>query len=238
MSRDTRAMRRPPAKIEPGVALQLRIRYEQGATSLELASELDVHENAIKKAIRSAGGQIRNRIDAMRLARAGKPRSEEHCQRISASRKSAAMTVEGRKHLLAISKMGADAIRLTAEEREARNRARLRAKNLLHRALQVTGQRKSKSTQELLGYDWRQLRAHLELQFEVGMSWESPGSFHIDHKVPVVQFLKRGIFDPRVINALCNLQVMRPEENLRKSSSYDESRWDVDIRAIKEAAGA
>lgn len=235
MKPDNRKVRRSPAKIPPSLASDLRLRYERGETTLKLASELDVHPRAVTRAIISAGGEVRNRIDAMRIAITAAPRSAKHSERISSARKAAAQSESGRAHLLAISKVGADAIRLEDAERKARNAARLRVKNLLHRALKVTGKGKSSSTRNLLGYDWRDLRRHIESQFGAGMSWGNPGSFHIDHRVPVVQFLKRGVSEPRLINALANLQVLSPSENLAKSSRYDESLWYKDLAAIQES---
>lgn len=53
------------------------------------------------------------------------------------------------------------------------------------------------------------------------MSWSSRGSFEIDHKIPMAHFFNNGIFDPAVINALDNLQVLTPQENKSKSDRLD-----------------
>lgn len=70
---------------------------------------------------------------------------------------------------------------------------------------------------ELLGYSASQLRERLESQFKEGMSWDNWGEWHIDHIKPVAQFKREGITDPKIINALSNLQPLWAEENLKKS---------------------
>ncbi|AVH85447.1 hypothetical protein Rostov1_00057 [Vibrio phage Rostov-1] len=49
------------------------------------------------------------------------------------------------------------------------------------------------------------------------MSWDNWGEWHIDHIKPVAQFKREGITDPKIINALSNLQPLWAEENLKKS---------------------
>ncbi len=44
---------------------------------------------------------------------------------------------------------------------------------------------KSKRSLEYLGCTTETLRNHLEEQFEVGMSWENHGEWHIDHIIPI-----------------------------------------------------
>lgn len=82
--------------------------------------------------------------------------------------------------------------------------------------------RKDRRTEALIGYTKEELRAHIEAQFRPGMSWTRRHSFHIDHRKPVAAFLREGITDPAVINALSNLQVLTPAENRAKSDRYQE----------------
>jgi NUMOD3 motif len=111
----------------------------------------------------------------------------------------------------------------TKEEYQAIARARSACKRMLRRVLVMTRIRKDRSTETLLGYDKHELRAHLEAQFRPGMSWAARESFHIDHIRPVADFLRNGITCPSIINALSNLQVLTPEENRKKSDSYEGS---------------
>lgn len=73
------------------------------------------------------------------------------------------------------------------------------------------------ATERALGYTSRELRAHIESQFQPGMSWSARGSFHIDHRTPVAEFFRRGVYDPVVINALSNLQPLTPAQNRKKA---------------------
>jgi len=100
-------------------------------------------------------------------------------------------------------------------------KARSKCKNLLRRVLQLTGTKKATKTYEALGYTEKELLAHISSQFKEGMSWESRESFHIDHIIPITWYLKNGVTDPKVINALSNLQPLYPDENRKKSDKYE-----------------
>jgi len=80
---------------------------------------------------------------------------------------------------------------------------------------------KNGSTTELLGYTPQELKAHLESRFENDMTWNNRGAWHIDHIKPIAQFIKEGIIDPSIINALDNLQPLWAIDNLSKGSKYD-----------------
>ena len=99
-------------------------------------------------------------------------------------------------------------------------KARNKCKNLLRRVLQLTGRKKVTKTYDALGYTEKELLAHVSGQFKDGMSWESRESFHIDHIIPISWYVKNGITDPKVINALSNLQPLYPSENRAKSDKY------------------
>ena len=102
---------------------------------------------------------------------------------------------------------------LTRDEIIARRLSRDACKRMLRRVLTMARVRKDLPTERMLGYSKLELRAHLEGQFRPGMSWSSRDSFHIDHIIPIAHYFKLGIFDPAVINALSNLQVLTPAEN-------------------------
>lgn len=72
--------------------------------------------------------------------------------------------------------------------------------------------------QPSLGYSGYELMAHLERQFDRGMSWDNRGDWHIDHIIPISQYLAEGVTDPAVINRLSNLRPVWAKENLRKGA--------------------
>lgn len=72
------------------------------------------------------------------------------------------------------------------------------------------------------GYTCNELRKHIESQFKEGMSWNNRSEWHIDHIKPISLFLKDGETDPKVINALSNLQPLWALENQSKSCKYEE----------------
>jgi hypothetical protein len=93
-------------------------------------------------------------------------------------------------------------------------------RRMLHRALGVSGQKKYKRTQDYLPYTYSQLVERLESQFQPGMSWENYGEWHIDHKAPLAYFIKTGIIEPAIINALDNLQPLWKKDNMEKGHKY------------------
>ena len=99
-------------------------------------------------------------------------------------------------------------------------KARNKCKSLLRRILNLTGRKKVTKTYDALGYTEKELISHIEKTFKVGMSWDVRESFHIDHIIPVAWFIRNGITDPKVINALDNLQALYPDENRKKSDSF------------------
>ena len=78
------------------------------------------------------------------------------------------------------------------------------------------GSKKPGSTIELLGCSPEQLKAHLEKQFQPGMSWANYGLWHIDHKKPFARATDEK--SVREIAHYTNLQPLWAEENLRKGS--------------------
>lgn len=126
--------------------------------------------------------------------------------------------------------------RLDPSERRARARTREAAKRMLHRLLQRANLRKDARIHEMLGYTAAELRSHLEAQFTDLMGWDRPGSFHIDHVVPVRVFVERGIHDPAIVNALANLRPLPPRVNQSKSGRYA-GDFDADLAAILRSIG-
>lgn len=71
-----------------------------------------------------------------------------------------------------------------------------------------------------IGYTSDELRARIQSQFKPGMTWENRGEWEIDHRKPISAFIKEGVNDLKIINALDNLQPLWKEENATKGSKY------------------
>lgn len=79
-------------------------------------------------------------------------------------------------------------------------------------------------TEDILGYTFEELRRHIESQFKDGMSWDNRSEWHIDHIKPISVLVNEGVTDPRVINALSNLQPLWASENFSKNNKWDGSK--------------
>lgn len=121
---------------------------------------------------------------------------------------------------------------LPVAESAARERVRRMCKQMLRRVLLMARLRKDRKLELLIGYTKAELRLHLERQFAEDMSWEDYGSFHLDHIVPIAIFVKRGVSDPRIINALANLRPLPKKDNQQKSDLYDDRNFESDLAAI------
>ncbi len=102
----------------------------------------------------------------------------------------------------------------------AKYRASVACRNMLKRVLDSTKRAKSAATRKMIGYSGEELMKHLEERFDTGMSWDNYGKWHIDHIKPVSLFIKQGISDPSIINALNNLQPLWAEDNFAKRDNY------------------
>ena len=71
---------------------------------------------------------------------------------------------------------------------------------------------------KLLDYSARELKEHLEKQFQGGMSWNNYGEWHIDHIIPLsaFNFDSPAHIDFRRCWALNNLQPLWAKENMQK----------------------
>ena len=96
----------------------------------------------------------------------------------------------------------------------------------LSNLLKMTGERKSRKTEDILGYSFEEFRRHIENQFESWMNWKNRGSnvddWQIDHIVPVSICIQNGIADPAIVNALFNLRPLKTSDNLKKSDNLTE----------------
>lgn len=76
--------------------------------------------------------------------------------------------------------------------------------------------------EEILGYTQDEFISHIESQFKDGMSWDRRSEFHVDHIRPIKVFLDEGVTDPKIINALSNLQPLWAHENLSKGARFEQ----------------
>ena len=109
-------------------------------------------------------------------------------------------------------------------DREYTNNAKRLRKlcySLLHRVLNYTGNKKMARTKEYLGYTPQDLRNHIELH-DNWLQVESD-NWHLDHIFPISAFVEHGITDPKIINALDNLQPLLAKDNLSKNDTYNKS---------------
>jgi hypothetical protein len=87
----------------------------------------------------------------------------------------------------------------------------------------VKGIKNRKSWKDILGYDWEDLKDHLQSLFTEGMTWDKflSGQIHIDHIIPIDSFEFTDVVDEQFIKcwSLENLQPLWDWENLKKSNS-------------------
>ena len=107
-----------------------------------------------------------------------------------------------------------------SERRKAlwRTNPNFRLSELLRSRLAYSLRNKSKlgSAVTLLGCSLHDAIAHIESQFEQGMSWENWGEWHVDHIRPLASF---NLEDPIALEMAChytNLQPLWAKENLAK----------------------
>lgn len=94
-----------------------------------------------------------------------------------------------------------------------------RMRYMLRRVLEKTNGEKLSMSETMIGYTSLELKQHIESRFLEGMSWDNYGDWHIDHILPMKWFIDEGLTDPKLINALSNLQPLWAEDNVRKGAS-------------------
>lgn len=89
----------------------------------------------------------------------------------------------------------------------------------------MSGSKRGRHWETVVGYTATDLQHHLEALFKPGMTWENYGSYwHVDHVRPMSWFLSEEWATPnemiRCAFALTNLQPMEWRENLSKNARY------------------
>jgi hypothetical protein len=95
--------------------------------------------------------------------------------------------------------------------------------NSLRSILNRSDKRKTNKSEVMMNYKKEDLIFIIESKFIKGMDWGNRNEWHIDHIKPIAQFLKEGITDPAIINALSNLQPLWAKDNLSKGAKYNET---------------
>lgn len=101
-------------------------------------------------------------------------------------------------------------------QRERNKRPYYKQRELLRSMIRRLGS----ADKNLLGYTIEEFRENIQSKFSEGMTWDNHGEWELDHIKPVIAFYEEGIDDPKVVNALDNLQPLWKFENRRKSSSH------------------
>lgn len=218
-----------------------------------IAEVYSVAKNTIRRLLLEQGVHLDKRPSLSRLAKGrpginkGKKFSEAHCRAIGDSKRGhkycvgRVLSPESRQKMRDSRKRHFDLVGRkpviknrppATDEARCRMLVRMSLKRLLRGVLRWTKQPKVGRAAEVLGYSHAELRAHIEAQFQPGMSWLDRSSFHIDHIIPMHAFFERGVFNPAVISALVNLRPLPPDENRRKQCIYDGANWDADYARI------
>lgn len=105
-------------------------------------------------------------------------------------------------------------------KRRQRGEIEKRIAKALRRRLEKIIKGYRRKTEDLIGCSVFQLRAHLESQFQSGMSWKNYGAWHIDHVWPCISFdLRVSENQLRCFN-WSNLQPLWAKDNLSKNAKY------------------
>ena len=116
-------------------------------------------------------------------------------------------------------------------------RAKLAARVILRHSMQATKVGKTWArTSQALGYTPERLRAHIESLFTEGMTWQNHGEWHIDHIVPIMEFVRLGVTDLARINALANLRPIWAQENYSKCDDFTLAAYDPKLQAVLRAS--
>lgn len=96
---------------------------------------------------------------------------------------------------------------------------RFKMRSIIRKAFDRNGYTKRSKSQSILGCTFEELKVHLEVQFQPGMSWENRSEWHIDHIIPLAS--AKSEEDVIRLNHYTNLQPLWAEDNLRKSDKMD-----------------
>lgn len=229
----------PQRKSIDSSALEAMIaKYEAGFSFESIARGAGCAKNTVRKYLIAAGVEV-NRSRSISRAMTGKPGARRGARHTAAARAKMSQSLMGRsagrvgphsdetRARISAALLGQHT-RYSDSERMRVEALRQVCKRSVRRLLEATGARKNTPTQQLLGYGPRDLSDHLG---------EKPPGAHVDHIVPIAEFVRRGIFDPAVVNALPNLRWLGADENRRKSASVPDGADELISRCLGFARG-
>lgn len=101
---------------------------------------------------------------------------------------------------------------------ERRNNPLFKIKHNIRNRINKFIKNKSKTSLDIIGCSFEELKIYLESKFKIGMSWDNYGEWHIDHIIPLASAKTE-----EEIYKLChhlNLQPLWAIENMSKGSRY------------------
>lgn len=93
-------------------------------------------------------------------------------------------------------------------------------RSTLRRIERAKGVERIKRAELDVGYTQSEFKKHIETLFKEGMSWNNRSEWHIGHIKPISVFIKEGVTDLKIINALSNLQPLWAKENMEKYNKW------------------
>jgi len=108
----------------------------------------------------------------------------------------------------------------------------------LNSALRQQSAKKGCKTVKMLGCTVPELMVHLERQFQLGMTWDNHGEWHIDHERPCASFDLTDYAQQRQCFHYSNLKPIWALDNHRKGARWEGKRWakDRDTTGISGSA--
>lgn len=94
-----------------------------------------------------------------------------------------------------------------------------RLRNRLYYALKNKEWKKNTHFTKYIGCDRDTLIAHIESQFQEGMSWDNMGKWHLDHKIPLDSAKTEQ--ELYTLNHYTNLQPLWAIDNIKKGNKID-----------------
>ena len=124
---------------------------------------------------------------------------------------------ENRKALVA----AAVAYKRNRLQEDAAYRAEHNLRRRLHIVVKAQGTAKAYRFNQLVGCTAPELKAHIEKQFQEGMSWDNYGEWEVDHIRPCASFDLSNSEQQKACFNYTNLQPLWREENSKKRARWD-----------------
>lgn len=105
---------------------------------------------------------------------------------------------------------------------------RVLASVYISRCVTIYGAKKTKNTMRYVGCSKAQLVAHIEKQFEKGMTWENYGQWEIDHIHPLSKWDLTDPMQMGLANHFTNLRPLWKGQNAAKSNHITED-WQMPL---------